>query len=202
VSPGRRWGAPLVALALFAGGCRAAVTSLDVTVIFDDALHQPSGLAVTILVGAQQVRMDTMVTAPGGRALKSGDDFVILLPDSAAGSTATVDVATVEATPIHGQATANVQKASEVAIKMALGTALDGGVCGTPGSSCCDGGCSSGCCTSTLCVSVGASCSGTSNMVCVSGQGCAVCGDTGQTCCSGATCPANNNLRCRGGTCR
>ncbi len=74
-------------------GCRAA-TSIDVQVRFDDVAVQPERLDATITVGQQALRMAAPVSAPG-RAVRSGDDFVVLLPDSADGQSVTVAVAAI-----------------------------------------------------------------------------------------------------------
>ena len=194
------WAAALLAAGA-AAGCHAPSTSLDVTVVFDDGQHHPNGLTVSIRVAAQQQVMAATVTAPGGRTLHSGDDFVVLLPDATDGSAAEVDVTTIEqGNALHGQAGATIARAREVAMTVLLGAAFDGGACGMPGDVCCSGVCTSGCCNAGLCVSPGATCA--SDKVCLVQQGCIACGGDGQPCCAGDQCPTSTRMQCRGGACR
>jgi hypothetical protein len=112
---------------LFAAGCGSAPTSLDVTVTFDDVNHHPDRLLATITVGSNELRMNAQVTAPGARPLHSGDDFVVLLPDSVAGQQVTVSCTTDDGLDGMGDTTA--QKARETRLTVPLGaTAGDGGV--------------------------------------------------------------------------
>jgi hypothetical protein len=115
-----------LALALACAGCGSAPTSLDVTVTFDDTTYHPDRLLATITVGANELRMNAQVTAPGARPLRSGDDFVVLLPDSTAGQPVTVTVATDDG--LEGAESATAQKARETHLTVPLGATSDGGV--------------------------------------------------------------------------
>src|SRR5438034_301267 len=106
--------------ALALAGC-GRVTSLDVTVLFDDGAHHPEQLAATITVGGSAVRMNTPITAPG-RAIRSGDDFVVLVPDSFGGKELIVDLDAVEngVHTLHGEGRRTVDKGRQASLTITL----------------------------------------------------------------------------------
>src|SRR5579871_210687 len=128
--------AALVALA----GCRAP-TSVDVTVTFDGAV-QPDHLSVDVALGGAPLRTGATVTAPGGRALHSGDDFVIALPDSAGGQMVEVAVTAFQNGAAvrsgNGQLTVTAHRESSLTIDL-LGACVASCVNGVA-NVCTDGG--------------------------------------------------------------
>jgi hypothetical protein len=97
-----------------------------VSVSFDDGTYHPDRILATITVGANELRMNAQVTAPGARPLHSGDDFVVLLPDSTAGQQVTVSCTTDDG--LAGSADATAQKGRETRLTVPLGATSDGGV--------------------------------------------------------------------------
>jgi|SRR5579883_2001298 len=112
-----------IALACALAGCGGgAPTALLVTVTFDDAAYHPTELAATVTVPARTLTMDAPVHAPGGRPVRSGDTFAVLLPDAVAGDQATVEVATVGFAPeLRGSAmhTIDAQHTDSVTVPLA-----------------------------------------------------------------------------------
>lgn len=118
----------LLLLALV-GGCRASPTSLDVSVYFDDTLHRPASLAVTIFDETTTLRMRT-TSAFDTRPVRNADDFLVILPDALNGHKITVEVATLEDTApsIRGSASAFAALHETRPLRVDLGLLLDGGV--------------------------------------------------------------------------
>src|SRR5258706_11643143 len=106
-----------------AAGCAGGATALDVTVSFDDAAHHPEAVAVTVQVGGTVRRADAAVTASGGRPLRSGDNFLVLLPDGLGGQSAQVAVDALEsgAPTLHGAGAATIVEHASVALALVLG---------------------------------------------------------------------------------
>ncbi len=165
-------------------GCQPP-TSIDTRVIFDDNAHKPEDLVVSLLAGSVSLVVDRTVIAPGGRAVRSGDDFVTLLPDSVSGEEVTISVDTVENghRTLHGESQTTAIRHGEVTLDLPLGADADGGADAGPGGP--DAG-------GADAASGGADASTDGG----------TCGGDGEPCCPGNQCPTSTKGMCKNGVCR
>ncbi len=121
-------------LGALVAGCRSAPTALDVTVEFGDHGWQLTRLDVTLLVGMPDRVLKQQDIVSPSRPIASGDDFVVLLPDSLDGQPIDVEVRAGDG--VHelgaGSGGAIVRRGITEDITIDLGRDTDGGVDAPP----------------------------------------------------------------------